>query len=117
MSAKRTKIIKELDPNEVKGFSQARIQHYLQLGYKPYLDEYSEVKWLTQAQRSMRDAKIKHVSLMQRVTSKRKYNAHRRKMHKSGFLFSILVFWPILVILIVIAAALLVLINYPHLIF
>lgn len=47
MSAKRTKIIKELDPNEVKGFSQARIQHYLQLGYKPYLDEYSEVKWLT----------------------------------------------------------------------
>lgn len=57
MSRTKTKVIKELEPEEIKGYSPARIEHYYSLGYRPYLMENGQIKWLTPAQRSMRAAK------------------------------------------------------------
>lgn len=54
MSKQRTKIVKELDPQELEGYSKARIEHYLSLGYRPYLNEHGHIKWLTPAQMSLR---------------------------------------------------------------
>jgi len=49
MSKQRTKIVKELDPQELEGYSKAHIEHYLSLGYRPYLNEHGHIKWLTPA--------------------------------------------------------------------
>ncbi|MCB5253774.1 MAG: hypothetical protein RBR69_01450 [Candidatus Cloacimonadaceae bacterium] len=85
MTSKKTKIIKELDPQDVKGFSQARIDHYLSLGYRPYLDEKSRIKWLTQAQRNMRGAKSIRVPIMHRIFPKKVKSRYRKKRHKRNF--------------------------------
>lgn len=102
MSRKRSKIVKELDPNEVEGFTQARIEHYLRLGYKPYLDKHAEVKWLTDASRNMRDAKTRRPSLRSIILTHYSLKKRRRVMRKAGPLAFIRAFWPFLLILAVI---------------
>lgn len=116
MSSKRTKIVKELDPQEVEGFSQARIEHYLRLGYKPYLDVHNEVKWLSEVQRSMRDARSRRPSLASRLASRSAYKKHRRIIHRGGLIGFIRAFWPFLLLMIVLAAALGILLLFPHII-
>lgn len=83
MRSKKSKIIKEIDPQDVKDLSQARIDHYLSLGYLPYLDENDHVKWLTQAQRNMRAVSSRSVlpSIPHRIFQK---NASGPSPQKTG---------------------------------
>ncbi|MCB5263038.1 MAG: hypothetical protein LHW64_03890 [Candidatus Cloacimonetes bacterium] len=90
MRSKKSKIVKELDPQEVEGVSQARIEHYLALGYRPYMDEKSHVKWLTEAQMSMRGVSNRHVrhKVPFRIFPQKRTGRYRKKRgHRSFFRF------------------------------
>jgi hypothetical protein len=114
MSKKRSKIVKQLELHEIKGFSEARIEHYLRLGYKPYLDEHSEIKWLTDASRNMRDAKDHRPSMSSRIATRNALRRQHRKMHRGGIYGFFCAFWPFIVTLVVIAGALTLLLLYPQ---
>jgi len=114
MTSKRTKIVKDLDPQDVKGFSKARIEHYLRLGYKPYLDENSEVKWLTEASRNMREAGHKHPSLASRFAARNAYKKQRRHLRRGGVFGFFRAYWPFILTLAVIAGVLTLLLLYPQ---
>lgn len=119
MSTKRTKIIKELDPQEVEGFSEARKEHYLFLGYRPYLNEKDEVKWLTPAQMTLRASDSRHWywlgGLFQpKYTVPSQKRRRRRRFHLWRFLAE---HWLSIVIVIVILASLVALFFYPDTIF
>lgn len=117
MTSKKSKIIKELDPQDVEGLSQARIEHYLSLGYRPYLDDKSQVKWLTQAQMSMRNAKSLRVPFTRRILPKKQANRYRKKRYSHGrFRFFRVNWFFILILLIIVIFVILVLLN-PDLIF
>lgn len=117
MRSKKSKIIKELDPQELEGISQARVKHYLALGYSPYLDDRSHVKWLTQAQRNMRGAKSIHVPIHHRIFPKKTAVRHRKRRSRRGFLRFLQQYWVFtLILVIVISFVILILIN-PDLIF
>ncbi len=109
MRSKKSKIIKEIDPQDVKDLSQARIDHYLSLGYLPYLDENDHVKWLTQAQSNMRAVSSRSVlpSIPHRIFQKKPAGRRRRKRGPRGFLrfiqkhlFFIIAFLIVLILLI-----------------
>ncbi len=117
MRSKKTKIVKELDPQEVEGLSQARIEHYLVLGYRPYLDEKSHIKWLTQAQMSMRGISSHRVSSFRRMFPKRPVSRYRKKRSRRSRFHYIREYWlPALMLLIVIAFLIVVFVK-PDLIF
>ncbi|MCK9556712.1 MAG: hypothetical protein PHO85_01500 [Candidatus Cloacimonetes bacterium] len=117
MSRKRTKIVKELDPQEVEGFSQARINHYLSLGYKPYLDEKSHVKWLTQAQLGMRDAVTRHRPF--RIQRPPHYirKKHRRRWMRPSLWHIVCSSWPFLLLLGILAVGVALMLIRPNILF
>lgn len=92
MRSKKSKIVKELDPQELEGISEARIEHYLALGYLPYLDEQSHVKWLTQAQMSMRGISNRSVRAQvpfRRFPKRKKSQYRKKRSRRNAFQF----FW------------------------
>lgn len=116
MSKNRSKIVKELDPQEVEGFSQARIEHYLRLGYKPYLDNDSEIKWLTEANRNMRDAKTRKTTISGLFASRTTYKKSRRSLRKGGVFAFLRGYWLFIALLLIIMALLAVVLMNPHII-
>ncbi|MDD2615904.1 MAG: hypothetical protein PHH74_01820 [Candidatus Cloacimonetes bacterium] len=117
MSRKRTKIVKELDPQEVAGLSQARIDHYLSLGYKPYLDEHSHVKWLTQAQRAMRDAVVSHRHIRLHRPPRPQHRKKRRSWRRDSFKQFIRAYWPFLLLIAVLIVGTGLLLIKPNIFF
>lgn len=117
MSKHKTKIVKELDPQEVEGYSKARLEHYLSLGYRPYLNEKGQVKWLTPAQMTMRgSAGGTGLSLKKLLKPKNSYisKKRRKRRHWRSFFRE---HWLMILIVIVVALATLILLRYPNLIF
>jgi hypothetical protein len=57
MSKKKIRIVEELEPENVTGIPEIHKQHYLSLGYKPYLMGDGRTKWLTDAQRVYKETK------------------------------------------------------------
>lgn len=118
MSKKRSKIVKELDPQKVEGYSKARIEHYLFLGYRPYLNEEGKIKWLTPAQKSLRGTAGGLGLALKRLLKPKqsKYYRHkrRRRSHLRSFLRE---HWLSILIMLLVAATILVLLLYPNLIF
>jgi hypothetical protein len=119
MRSKKSKIVKELDPQEVEGISQARIQHYLSLGYLPYMDDKSHVKWLTQAQMSMRGISSRHVSVRipHRIFPKKKTGRYRKKKGRRSFFRFIRDNWFFITVSLVIVIFLILAFLDPDLIF
>ena len=117
MSSRKKRIVKELAPEEVEGFPLARIQHYLELGYKPYLDEDNEVKWLTPAQRSLRGSVNTHIPLSRKLFPKRFYFASTHKHHHTMVYRFIREYWRFVLIFAFIGIVLYVLLVHPYLVF
>ncbi|MCB5269180.1 MAG: hypothetical protein PHU99_01205 [Candidatus Cloacimonetes bacterium] len=117
MSKKRSKIVKELDPQEIKGFSPARIEHYLSLGYRPYLNEEGHTKWLTPAQMTLRGTAGGSGSSIKNLLHPRESRFYKRRKRRSHWRSFLRENWPVILIVIVLAAATLVLLRYPNLIF
>jgi hypothetical protein len=117
MTRKKTKIVKELEPDEVEGYSPARIEHYLSLGYRPYLDERSHVKWLTQAQRSLRGAKNTRVPVTRRLIPQKKTGRYRKKKgHRTLYRF-IREYWFFALTILIVVAFVVLIIVFPDQIF
>ncbi len=117
MSTKKSRIVKDLDPQQVEGYSQARIEHYLALGYRPYLNEKGNVKWLTPAQRSLRGSFDRKPFSLRSMFGQKFHSEVRKKRHhfSLGKLFRR--HWLSLLVLLVISIMLLILLRYPYLIF
>jgi hypothetical protein len=117
MSKHKTKIVKELDPQEIEGLSPARIEHYLSLGYRPYLNEKGQIKWLTPAQMTMRgSAGGMGLSLKKLLKPKNSYlsKKRRKRHHWRSFIRE---HWLMILIVIVVALATVLIWRYPNLIF
>jgi len=117
MRKHKSKIVKELDPQEVEGYSKARIEHYLSLGYRPYLNDEGHIKWLTQAQMSLRSTGGGgglSLKKLLRPKKSRYYKHRRRRSHWRSFVKE-----NILMIILSLMAivAVLLLVIYPYLIF
>lgn len=98
MAKHKSKIVKELDPKDVEGFSEARIQHYLSLGYHPFLDERSKVKWLTPAQANMRVASRMKVPFSHYIFTPKSKGRYRRRRRRNRFLSFVLHHWLFIVL-------------------
>lgn len=118
MRSKKSKIVKELDPQEVEDLSQARIDNYLSLGFLPYLDEKNHVKWLTQAQRSMRGVSSRSVlpSIRHRIFQKKKTGRYRRKRGPRGFFWFVQKHWFVIIVTLIVLFLIFIFL-YPDLIF
>lgn len=117
MAKKKTKIIKELELHEVEGYSQARIEHYLSLGYRPYLDEKSKVKWLTPAQRSMRSMLNTRVPLSHRLFPSKNHEKRRRRKRSHPFIRFLRVHLFFVLMVVVVLAFVALLYFYPNIFF
>ena len=119
MRSKKSKIVKQLDPQEVEGVSQARIEHYLSLGYLPYLDEKSHVKWLTQPQMSMRaiSSRNTRVRIPHRILPKKQTGRYRKKQAQRSFFHFVQDNWIFALVLLIIVLFLLLAFLDPELIF
>lgn len=69
MSKRRDKIVQELDPELVEGFTNAQKVYYTSLGFKPYLSESGRTKWLQPEQHSLRINASKRPSWLKRAFS------------------------------------------------
>ncbi|MDI3503466.1 MAG: hypothetical protein PWP64_402 [Candidatus Cloacimonadota bacterium] len=117
MTRKKTRIVKELEPEEVEGYSQAQIEHYLSLGYRPYLDERSHIKWLTGAQYSLRGAHHVHVPVTRRLIHPRHSGRYRKKRgHRSLYRF-FREYWFFILLVVVLGVFLILVFFYPNLLF
>ena len=74
-------VVQELDPDSVEDIEQHKREHYLRLGYKPYLLTDGSVKWLTDAQKVYRAANSTPASILPRLHTKRN-TGHKRNRHK-----------------------------------
>nr|MDK2851416.1 hypothetical protein [Candidatus Cloacimonadota bacterium] len=106
MAKQKSKIVKELDPKDVEGFSEARIKHYLSLGYRPYLDERSKVKWLTLPQFTMLEASQVKVPITHYIFGSKNKGRYRRRRHHGRFVGFVLRHWFFALLLLTIFAAL-----------
>jgi len=88
MKKQKFLVVQELDPESVEDIEQHKREHYLSLGYKPYLLTDGSVKWLTDAQRVYREASTTPVSVLPRFLHKksggnfRRRHKHRSNLHK-----------------------------------
>jgi len=117
MSKKPGAILQELELKDVDGFSEAQKSYYSSLGFKPYRYASGKIKWLMPDQHSLRiQGKHKRSFLARLFTPPPLGSGHRRK-HRPALLKLIqrnwIMFWAMLLII----AALIVLIGYPHLVF
>lgn len=119
MRSKKTKIVKELEPQEVEGVSPARIEHYLSLGYRPYLDEKSHVKWLTLAQMSMRGISNRNVRahIPRRFFHKKPKSRYRKKRSRRTKFRFFREYWLFILVFIIIIIFLIFVFWYPDLLF
>ncbi|HHV37302.1 MAG TPA: hypothetical protein GXX77_05670 [Candidatus Cloacimonetes bacterium] len=114
MSSRKTKIVKELKIGDVEGVSQSKIEGYLSMGYKPYLNEKGKIKWLTEAQYSLRKlAEERTDKTLWGFKLPRRRKSRRRQLKSNFFLDN----WLIILIVSLILLALLILYKYPHIIF
>ncbi len=106
MSSNRSKIVQELDPETVEGYTKAQKRHYLSTGHRPYLDENGRVKWLTLTQYTVRgDARIK-TSRMRQLFARPVTHLVRKRPHRPGFVKFLMQYWlTILVVALVVASA------------
>jgi len=117
MTKRKSKIVKELDPNDVEGFSEARIRHYLSLGYHPYLDENSKIKWLTGSQATLRGAKKVKISLGHNIFPTKNRKKHRRRRRRHHLLSFIRQHWLFILIVALVLIWLGVIYLFPNIVF
>ncbi|MDD3535566.1 MAG: hypothetical protein PHC50_05400 [Candidatus Cloacimonetes bacterium] len=108
MARTKTKVIKELEPEDIAGYTPARIEHYYNLGYRPYLMENGKIKWLTPAQRSMRAAKVRKPKLRTNLFGRPRNITRKKRRRRSYFRSFFREHWlSLLITAILIAAAIL----------
>jgi hypothetical protein len=118
MSKQRTKIVKELDPQELEGYSKAHIEHYLSLGYRPYLNEHGHIKWLTQAQMSLRGtAGGGGISLRNLLRFKRSVHYKSRRRRRTHWLSFIKANWFFLSLVVLTLIGAFYLLHNAHILF
>jgi hypothetical protein len=104
---KKTKyqVVQELDPESVDDIEQHKRDHYVSLGYKPYLLSDGTVKWLTETQMVYHRANSVHSPILPKLKSsssnpsKRRRSKHRSNLHK--FFLQHWVFIVVMVLLII----------------
>jgi len=67
----------EIDPGEVQDISEARKQHYLAEGLKPYRMRTGRVKWFNSEQHHYKQ--MRGVGRRRLFKPKKKYSGHRRR--------------------------------------
>lgn len=60
MSKNKYIVVQELDPDSIEGLPELYKNHYLKLGYKPYLMGDGSTKWLTDTQRVYKETRAIH---------------------------------------------------------
>ena len=98
MSKKRFQVVEELDPASVQGVSDIQRNHYLSLGYKPYLMADGRIKWLTQANRVYRTAQAAHHIPLAIKTGGSPAKGRRRRKHSNRIINFVRQNWLILVL-------------------
>lgn len=93
MKKQKFLVVQELDPESVEDIEQHKRDHFLSLGYKPYLLADGTVKWLTDAQRVYREAKTTPASLLPKFLPRGSRSLRRRHKHRSNFRKFLLEHW------------------------
>lgn len=117
MARTKTKVIKELEPDEITGYSPARIEHYYNLGYRPYLMENGQIKWLTPAQRSMRAAKGSKPKIRMSLLGRPKTTGRKKRRRRSYFRSFMRDHWLSLLISLILLLSVMLLYLYANKIF
>lgn len=114
MSSRKTKIVKELKIDDIHDIPKSKIEGYLSMGYKPYLNEKGNIKWLTEAQYSIRKlSENRHENPVYKLRPFRRKKSRKSRL-KNNFLLEN---WALILFIIVFLFAILVLYKYPHIIF
>jgi hypothetical protein len=71
MAKHRSMIVKELEPQNVDGVSEAQKQYYNSLGFKPYLNDHGSVVWLSPSQHGFRINASSKIPIYRRLFAKR----------------------------------------------
>lgn len=104
MSKEKFKVVEELDPASVTGISELQRNHYLALGYKPFLMSNGRVKWLTEANRVYRTARTTHHIPLMPVTHKSRQNGRKKHRRTSPVLVFLKENWLFILIILAILA-------------
>ncbi len=103
MSRDRFQVVEELDPASIKTVSELQRNHYLALGYRPYLMSNGKIKWLTEANRVYRSAKASH-HVPLRPVKFASGSRRRKRRHGSRILSFLRENWLFILIVLVILA-------------
>lgn len=114
MSSHKTKIVKELKIDDIHDIPKTKIEGYLSMGYKPYLNEKGNIKWLTEAQYAIRKMSEQMYSNPRFKTKLFRRKKSRKRQFKSNFFLDN---WKLIAFVVLILLAILVLYKYPHIIF
>lgn len=117
MGTRKSKILKELEPEEIEGYTETQIQYFMSLGYKPYLNAKHQVKWLTDAQRSMRGTVGSSIPLSRRIFPKNIYNEGKRGNPHFNLWRFIRYYWLTVLVSAITTVIVIVLLRFPGLIF
>jgi len=118
MSKKKYIVVQVLDPEEVSGYTEAQISHYLSLGYLPCLLANGTTKWLTESQRVIRAAKAnKPFFRFSSKPHKPTKNRRTRRRHRSNFQKFLLDNWQFISLLLSLIVVIWLLVVYWNRIF
>lgn len=101
MKKQKFLVVQELDPESVEDIEQHKREHYLHLGYKPYLMADGAIKWLTETQRVYREASTTPKSIIPRFHSPRSSRKHKHRSNMHKFFLEHWLFITMLMVLVV----------------
>ncbi|HNQ43459.1 MAG TPA: hypothetical protein PKI59_03480 [Candidatus Cloacimonadota bacterium] len=114
MSTKHTRILQELDPETVEGYTEAQKRYYLNGGYRPYLDENGKVKWLTLTQYSMRGDISYKAPRIRLLPPKKLTNQRRRRPHRTMIVKFVREYWLTIMLVLLSVMTVMVFITRPE---
>lgn len=113
MSKRRDKIVQELDPQTIDGFTEAQKQYYISLGFKPYLNAAGRIKWLRPDQHSLRIAAVNRRPFFKMIFDTRNIYARQRRKHTPTLVKILRHNWFFILIIAIIICIMLYILLHP----
>lgn len=117
MPKKHNTIVQELELHEVDGYTEAQKQYYYSLGFRPYKNEKGTIKWLMPDQHSLRIIQANKRPWLARALFPAAIQSKRRRRHKPSFVKFMRINWFFILLIVVIAVAVLFLMQNPSILF
>jgi len=115
MAKHRSKIVKELEPQNVDGVSDAQKQYYDSIGYKPYINSRDEVVWLSPTQHGFRINAKHRLPIHRRIFGKKIPQPASMKRRRRNWALKFFIHnWQLLLILAVLMTSVMYYFKYIY---